>query len=351
MDPLRCAMSVCDSQIYREQIRALAEELPEKECTVLVTGAAGMIGSSIVDAFLCADEELGGRYHVVALGRNEAKLKSRFAYADPQFLSFAVQDVVVPLRIDRPIDYIIHAASNADPVAYSLYPAETMLTNIYGANNMLEYCKEHKETRLLVTSTFETYGKIEGKDCYSETDSGEIDLNQIRSCYPESKRCTEILMRCYHQEYGLDCVIARLCSVYGPTMSKNDSKAHAQFIRNGIAGEDIVLKSEGLQKRTYAYVMDVISGILAVLFRGRSGEAYNISNEASVATIAEVARTVANICGTQVRYDLPSEVERRGFSRPQNCVLDNGKLKALGWQGKYPLEAGLRATIDILRSA
>lgn len=339
---------IMDSKLYQSQIKNLARQIPNKDCTILVTGASGMIGSTLIDVLLHSNQECNNDIKVIALGRNLEKMKSRFSYSKSN-ISFVIQDVTSSLMLCEHVDYIVHAASNADPNSYSVYPVETLLTNIIGTYNMLEYCKVNPNTRLLITSSFEAYGKIDGRETYSENDSGEIDLNQIRSCYPESKRTSEILMRCYGKEYNVDYVIARLCSVYGPTMGAKDSKAHAQFIRNGLSGENIVLKSEGLQKRTYSYIIDVVSGILKVLFNGLSGEAYNIAYENSIHTIAEVAKTVADICSTEVVYDLPNEIEKNGFSRPQNCVLDNTKLKLLGWAGTFTLREGLKSTIDILK--
>ncbi len=158
------------------------------------------------------------------------------------------------------------------------------------------------------------------------------------------------MARCYVDEYGVNANVARLSSIYGPTMTANDSKAHAQFLRNALEGKDIVLKSKGLQKRTYCYVIDAISGILTVLFKGNNAESYNVSNEKSIASIAEVANTVAKIAGRKVVFDLPSEIEQNGFSKPQNCILDNKKLRALGWEGKYSLDAGLEECYNILKS-
>lgn len=343
-------MNVNNSKEYMSQLSVIADAITLRDCTVLVTGATGMIGSSLVDVLLMADREYGKNIKVIAMGRKEGKLKDRFSYAPNQDqLSFIVQDISAPIKPDTDIDYIIHTASNADPRNYSLYPAETLLTNVYGTNAILDYCKDHPGVRMLFTSTFEVYGKDGDRDVYEEETSGVIDLNQIRSCYPVSKKCAEILLRCYHSEYGVDGVIARLSSIYGPTMSKEDSKAHAQFMRNGLKGEDIVLKSKGSQKRTYCYLMDAVDGIFTILEKGQSGEAYNVSNDQSVATIAEVAGTVAKICGTQVIFDIPDEIERRGFSRPQNCVLDNSRLRSLGFRGKYSLEDGLRSTMNIIR--
>ncbi len=343
-------MDIINSRYYLDEINIIAKDIPIIEGSVLVTGASGMIGSVFIDSILMSNREYGNKITVFALGRNKDRLSARFSYAkDNKDLHFVVQDVTDPLLLDDPVDYIVHLASNTDPVAYSLYPAETLLTNIYGTKNLLDYCKEHKRTRILGASSFEVYGKIPNQDVYKEEDSGEIDLNQVRSCYPESKKCSEILMRCYQKEHDVDFVIARLCSIYGPTMSQSDSKAHAQFIRNGVSHNDIVLKSKGLQRRTYCYVMDAVSALLYVLFKGHNGEVYNISNEKSIATIAEVAHTVAEICHTEVVYDFPDNIEQEGYSRPQNCILDNSKLKSLGWTGGYDLEKGLRSTIDIIR--
>ena len=110
---------------------------------------------------------------------------------------------------------------------------------------MLEYCKKNIDTRLLLTSTFEVYGKIDGIDVYSENMVGLVDFHMLRNGYTESKRCAEMLVNSYIDEYGINAVICRLASIYGPTMLLNDSKAHAQFIRNALHGENIALKSKG----------------------------------------------------------------------------------------------------------
>lgn len=184
---------------------------------------------------------------------------------------------------------------------------------------------------------------------YYEDMTGNLDFRILRNGYPESKRCAEALINSFVHEYGVKAVIARLGSIYGPTMKENDSKAHAQFIRKALCYEDIVLKSKGIQKRSYCYVLDAASALFTVLFKGENGEVYNISNENSIAKIAEVANICAQIAGTRVVYKQPSEMESRGYSRVQNCVLDNKRLKALGWRGKYNLYEGLNETINKLR--
>ena len=335
--------------IYREALEKVIPEIAISDGRVLVTGASGLIGSCLVDLLLLAND-YGRNFEVFALGRNMEKLRKRFsAFSRSVLLHLIKQDIQMPLDSSIQYDYIIHGASNADPRNYALYPVETMLINLSGAKNVLNYCKDHPTTRSIMLSTFEVYGNAD-KDVYQESDAGIIDQNMIRSCYPESKRCMEILTRCYVEEYGINAVIGRLCSIYGPTMLSDDSKAHSQFIRNALRGEDIVMKSKGNQRRTYCYVIDAITGLLCVLGNGATGEAYNISNEESVVTIAEVAKTVAEIAGTKVVFDIPDEIEKKGFSKPQSCVLDNHKLLSLNWKGVYDIKAGLKECIEILMS-
>ena len=319
--------------------------MPINNGRILVTGATGLIGSCIIDVFQIANDYLGCSFEIYALGRNIERLSKRFSTM--KSVHCVAQDITNPINIDH-VDYIIHTASNADPVSYAQYPVETILTNVIGAKTVLDYCICNKKTRVLFTSTFEVYGKLE-KDEYKESDFGLIDNSMLRSCYPESKRTAELLFRSYKDEYDIDCVIARLSSVYGPTMLPNDSKAHAQFLRNAINGEDIVLKSKGTQKRTYCYVIDAVSGILSVLFNGKSGEAYNVANEKSISTIAELAKVIADMMGTKVIYDIPNKFEQKGFSKPQNCILNTEKICSLGWQGAYTLQQGIAETLEILK--
>ena len=338
-----------ENKIYRDALEKTIPHIAIGDGSVLVTGASGLIGSCLIDLLVLANE-YGRNFEVYALGRSKDKLSARFkSFADSGQLHFIEQDIRKPLGGSINFDYIIHGASNADPKSYALYPVETMLINMVGTENILDYCKKHPQTRVILLSTFEVYGNA-GRDVYSETDYGILDLEVLRNCYPESKRCAEQLLRCYVDEYKINAVIGRLCSIYGPTMAKDDSKAHAQFIRNALKGENIVLKSKGEQRRTYCYVIDAVTALLFILAKGVSGEAYNISYENSIASIADVAETVSKIAGTNVVFDLPDEIESRGFSKPQNCILNNKKIRDLDWHGSYSLEEGLTETLLILKS-
>jgi nucleoside-diphosphate-sugar epimerase len=135
--------------------------------------------------------------------------------------------------------------------------------------------------------------------------------------------------------------------VYGGTITDTNSRADAQFLRNAVNGEDIVMKSEGLQRRTYCYVADAVSAILTILLRGKSPEVYNVANPESIVSVREYAQTLANVSGVQLRFELPDSVEAKGFSKPADSILDSTKLQSLNWKAFYDIQKGLRNTYEI----
>ena len=330
-----------DTETYKKAIKTVASRLGVKNGTILITGALGLIGSCLVDVLLETN------FRIYALDLKKEKMVERFGKENDR-LVFIEHNICDPLTDEFNFDYIINAASFADPISYALYPAETILVNVLGTKNVLDYAKKNINVRVLITSTFEVYGKLD-KDFYSEDDFGLLDYNVLRSCYPESKRTAEVLVRSFLDEYHINGLIVRLSSIYGPTMLTNDSKAHAQFLFKGIKGEDIVLKSKGNQKRTYTYVIDAVDAILYVLFNGKSGDVYNIANSESVITISELADIIASLCDVRVVYDVPNELEEKGFSKPQNCILLTDKISSLGWKPCYNVYEGLKQTLDIMK--
>ena len=184
---------------------------------------------------------------------------------------------------------------------------------------------------------------------FTEDYCGYINCNTMRAGYPESKRCGEALCQAYKSQKGLDIVIPRLTRSYGPTMLMSDTKAISQFIRKGVAGEDIILKSAGTQYYSYTYMADAVSGLLTVLLCGESGEAYNIADIASDIMLKDLAAIIADTAGKQVVFELPDAVEAAGYSTATKARLDGSKLKTLGWKPAYDIRGGLERTISILK--
>lgn len=345
-------MAFYRSKYYQEDLDYLVDFVKpvEKKYNILITGASGLLGSLLADAFMKYNMHYGHRIHVYCLGRSIQKLEKRFTnWLHDSNMHLLEGDIRTFCLEDYEFDGIIHAASNADPYSYVTRPVSTITTNIVGTENVLNYCKNHLSVRMVYISTSEVYGEVEGTDVYTEEMSGKIDFTRIRSCYPESKRTAELLIRGYNEEYGTLSVIARLSSVYGLTMLINDSKAHAQFIHNGLHHQDIILKSSGKQKRNYCYGTDAAAAVLFLLFSGTVGETYNVANKAAVASIAEVAETIASLCGQKVIFHQPDPVDLKGFSIPKDCILNTEKIENLGWKGKYSIQEGFERTIRILK--
>lgn len=350
-------MKVYDIDLYKEDICGVSSlDLPWdmlQNKVIMVSGATGLIGSFLVDVVMNKNvcEELNCT--VYALGRNEERAKDRFAYCyrNPLF-HFIPYDINEPLIRDDfgVVDYIIHLASNTHPVAYSTDPIGTITTNIIGTKNMLEFAVEHKATRCVFASSNEVYGENRGDvEKFDEYYCGYIDSNTMRAGYPESKRCGESLCQAYIRQRGLNVVIPRITRSYGPTLLKSDTKALSQFLSKGVAGEDIVLKSEGTQYYSYLYVSDTVAGILTIMLKGKCGEAYNISDEASDIMLKDLAYIIAESVGRKVVFEIPDAVESAGYSRATKARLDSSKLQALGWKANYDIKQGLERTIDMLK--
>ena len=311
----------------------------------LITGATGLIGSGIVDVLM--NSHVKG-IHIYAIGRNEERALRLFSkYWNNDIFTFIRWDVSQPMKSDISFDYIIHAASGASPQFYINQPVEVMKSNLFGVANLMEYGLNHGMKRFLYVSTGEVYGQNEA-ELLDESSYGYVDILNTRSCYPSSKRAAETLAMCYAGEYGADVVVARPCHTYGPHFTESDNRVYAQFIRNVLNGEDIVLKSAGTQYRSWCYVEDCVSALLYILLKGESGQAYNIADKNSVVTIRELAEMIARIAGRKVVMQVASDAEKKEFTPIKHAVFDTSKLESLGWQVSGTMEEKLRKTIETL---
>lgn len=335
---------------YKEDISHVFEkDLPWEKLSgakILVTGATGLIGGCLVETLMMNPKR---DYQVYASGRNEERARQRFIgfAGDPTF-HFIKYDVLKPLESDVDYDYIIHAASNANPKFYVTQPVEVIKANIDGVAHLIDYGLSHGMKRFLYVSSGEVYGEGDGR-VFTEDYSGFVDCTKPRSCYPSSKRAAETLCVSYAEEYGADTVIARPCHVYGPHFTKHDNRVFAQFIRNVLRGENIVMKSMGEQFRSWCYVVDCVSALLFILLKGQSGEAYNIADVKSNISIRELAETIAVISGKEVVIDVPDVNEKKGFNTVKKSIFSVGKLMNLGWKPENSIKTGLNHSIKELQ--
>ena len=343
------------TQLYLSDLKEIQNSIPKvnelENTRILITGAGGMICSAMVDFLMILNETQHLNIHVYAAARNKDKIYKRFSrFINNEHFHYVYYDATKNCDMNEKYDYLIHGASNANPASYVQQPVETMLANFVGIKNILDYARECKAKRVLYISSSEVYGKKDDCTAYKESDYEFVDILNARACYPCSKRASETMCVAYEKEYGVDSVIVRPGHIYGPTMTESDNRASSQFPRDVLEGHDIIMKSMGTQLRSYCYVLDCVSAIFTVLLNGVSGNAYNISNRRSIATIREIAEAFAAAADRKVVFELPSDVERQGYNMMDNSSLTSDKLEELGWKAIFDLKTGVEHTLECLES-
>lgn len=313
--------------------------------TILITGANGLIGGSLLDFFLYLNQVHEAGISLYALVRSALEGHRFFDVSSVQVLN---QSVTEPIAVEGDVDFIFHTASNAHPQAYTERPVETILTTVQGTVATLELAKE-KSAKLIFVSSSEVYGEMpETQDKHVESYYGFVDILNPRSCYSESKRLAETTLVSYVKQYGVQALAVRPAYIYGARFSESNTRADVDFLKKALAKNDIVLMSEGLQQRSYCYVLDCVSAMLKVALFGQIGQAYNISSDYGDVTLRAFAQAIADVAGVHLLVNLQ---EVKGGSPVTNSLLDNSLLKALGWTEQFTLSQGLQATFDCLSSS
>lgn len=344
-----------NNDLYKKDVMKAAEMVPEIERLYkkkfLITGATGLIASFLIDIFMYLNLEKKAEIQIFALGRDQQKLRNRYrSYSNNHRLHFIVQNVCEPLKIEDTFDYIIHAAGDGYPSAFRKNPVGTMMPALTGTYHLLEHARNNFNSRVVYISSGEVYGQgQENLSAFTEDYCGSIDLLNPRSCYPSAKRAAETLCAAFMQQYQVDFVVARLGHTFGPNTTACDNRANVQFINNVLNQENIMLKSKGNQLRSYTYIADSAAGILTVLLKGKSGEAYNIARMNENITIAEFAAIVAEVGKKKCIYSNPNEKESAEQTPIRYAVLDSAKLQKLGWLSSYSVKEGVCHTINILK--
>ena len=344
-------MRLLNNKVYTKDldyVLAQHDFSPLNGKSVLVTGATGLIGSAIVDLLLRYSEYQENDIRIYIAARSAEKVEERFGMCD--YLQYMPYDALKPVNFDFHTDFIIHAASNASPDAYMKDPVGTMMSNFLGLDNLLRYGLQCKAEKTVYISSSEVYGRKDSAGAYSEMDYGFVDLLNARSSYPMGKRASETLCASYAAQYGSSFSIARPGHVYGPTATTRDKRVSSAFAYLSAKGQDITMKSEGTQLRSYCYCVDCASAVLQILLYGRNGEAYNISNSSSVITIRRMAEILADAGNVQLLFELPSAAEKAAFNPMDNSSLTSDKLESIGWKGLFTAEEGLSHTVNILKS-
>jgi nucleoside-diphosphate-sugar epimerase len=309
--------------------------------TLLVTGATGLIGSSVVKALLWYDATHDAGLRVLALTRDRARAQASFAAPLAAGAPLAVvEGDVESLTLDGPVDLVVHGASLTASQDFVARPVETMRTAVRGTERVLELARGWGVQSLVYLSSIEVYGAPDGSRRITESDFEGFDPTMVRSSYPEAKRMAEALCAGYAAEHGVPAKVIRLTLTFGPGVGYRENRVFASFARSALEGQDIVLHTAGETERNYLYTADAVTAILTVLLRGQDGQAYNAANEDTYCSIRAMAELVARTCGPApvgVRVEAEG-AERLGYAPTMKLDLDTTRLRSLGWAPTVGLE-------------
>jgi dTDP-glucose 4,6-dehydratase len=301
---------------------------------ILVTGAAGFLGSHLCDALLADGHEVIGMDNRVS-GRGD-NLEEAFYHDD---FTYYDHDVTEFIHVKGELDAVMHLASLASPVFYREFPIKTLKVGALGTHKTLGLAKE-KDATYFFTSTSEVYGDPEVNP-QPEDYRGNVDPYGPRSCYDESKRYGEAMVRAYRDEHGLDVRVARIFNTYGPRMRLDDGRVIPNFMKQALRGQDLTVYGDGTQTRSFCYVDDMIDGLVALL-ESDVDTPVNIGNpdERSILELAELIIDVAESNSGITHEELPPqdpEVRRPDISKVTTDV---------GWEPSTGLRDGLRQSLE-----
>lgn len=303
---------------------------------VLVTGAAGFLGSHLTDALLGDENSVLGVDNLCTGSlENLEHLRNNASF------DFLEQDICVPFD-PGPVDYVFNFASPASPPEYLKLGLETLMVGSLGTRNVLEIARKYG-AKFLHASTSECYGDpLEHPQ--TETYWGHVNPIGPRSVYDEAKRFSEALIMAYHRYHGVDTRLVRIFNTYGPRLHGGDGRVISNFVVQALRGEDLTVYGDGKQTRSFCYVSDEIDGIMR-LSRSDEHLPVNIGNPQEW-SVLECARTILKVTGSSskiVHRPLPQD-------DPAQRQPDISKAhRILGWEPKIDLESGLRLSLDYFR--
>lgn len=338
------AATYLDSDITEiaDRLGPLAEAFSGK--VVVFTGACGFLGTYFMALFERLNRDvLKTPVKVIAYDNLVSSAHGPELMREFGSIRFLEQNIIQPLSIDGPVDYVFHAAGIASPIWYRTHPLQTLDVATHGTRNMLDLARA-KEAKFLYFSSSEIYGDPDPRHVpTSENYFGNVSCRGSRACYDEGKRVGETLCDIYHDHYGVHTVAVRPFNVYGPGLRERDYRVLPNFASRMKAGKPLLVYGSGRQTRTFCYVADAIAGFMLAITKGVPGDVYNIGNPNPEITMEELAMRVKAVAGDKVTYRIADYPDGYPSNEPQRRCPDIRKAQLqLGYAPKVQLEEGLR---------
>ncbi len=334
--------------MYNKDIESLAadERIPWdsfQNKRVLVTGATGLVGGLCARTLAYRSGHHDARIQVILPVRDLGAARKRFSGCAN--VDFVLWDATQDSDILPECDYIVHCACPTDSAFMVEHPVQTIDAIVVGTRSMLELARRCS-ARMCYVSSMEVYGSG-SEEPLDEKCGGRLDAMNVRSSYPQAKQLAETLCAAYASQYGTDVCVARLAQTFGPGIRNDDHRVFAEFARKCVAGEDIVLLTDGAKSNMYVYTADAVRALLMLVVRGEVGAAYNVANPQTFCSVYEMACMVAREFGTSsdVRRVVNSEAARR-FAISGQIYMDVTRIHEMGWEPEVDLVGMYERLLD-----
>lgn len=299
----------------------------------LITGATGLIGSTLVHCLLALNKNI----QITCPIRNLKKAKATYG-EDIDSICFIECELVSYLRgltENDDFQYIVHCASPTEGKYMIEHPVDTYMLAIDSTRAILEYARK-KKTDIVYVSSLEFYGQNFDDTLITEDMQGYVNNTEPRSSYPLGKRAAEYLCAAYAKQFDINAKVARLTQTFGAGVSIDDNRVFAQFARSVIEGKNIVMHTKGESAKPYCYTTDCVSAILYILLRGEKGEAYNVANQETYISIKDMANFLCTHFNSKLKVVVEEHPEM-GYAPVTKLNLSTEKLRSIGWLPRYGL--------------
>lgn len=328
---------------------------PWRGKTVAISGATGFVGSLLARLLIWANETYDLNTDLILIARNEQKLRDMYdSKKDSTDIKHVIRDFSEPCEpLVESFDLLVHTAAITTSKVMIANPVGVLDICYNGTKWAMESARKNEDSKVVYLSSMEANGSFSEPVVADESTLGFVDLASVRSSYPEGKRVTELLCKCYAEQYGVNVMTGRLAQTFGAGILPDESRVFKQFAMSVINGENIILHTDGLSEGNYVYSADALTAILLLANKGKPGETYNVANECCHTTIKDMALMVATCFGDgNTNVEIRAKDSRDcGFAAPTHMELSAKKLRNLGWSADVDLKDCYLRTITFLRDS
>lgn len=338
-------MNIAQKKDIKEFAQTFPLSLDLADARFMITGATGLIGSTLVRCLLALNKGVSITIPV----RNKEKAYAMYE-ADASRLNIVEFDLMeYCATLDEGFDYIIHCACPTAGKYMNEHPVETYEFAVETTRVLLTYARTHSIKGMVYVSSLEYYGQNFDDQIITEDFQGYVDATSARSSYPMGKRAAEYLCAANAQEYGVPAKVARLTQTFGVGVAADDNRVFAQFARSVMAGTDIILHTTGESAKPYCYTTDCASAILTILLKGANGEAYNVANQDTYISIRSMAEFLRDNFNSEIKVTVEEHPEM-GYAPVTKLHLSAEKLMAIGWKPQYNLKEMFRRLMEGMKN-